>query len=693
MAGPGEGAGGADNSQSFLPAINRAWDWLIAPSRQGLRSNTRLSPTPTAPQVAPSRLTQAPDNGTFLVQPPGAFPIPEPPQPAGNGLGHWEPLGPGGKLVYIGADGQVAIDPDTGTPILFNADGGGGGGDTGLSASIAAAQQAADRAERAREYDQTYARGVVEFDRQFDRRAFENDRDYEQAKQQFAQQFAENQRQFNVGEQNRLSLAREAEAGTNARFGAQQAAEAAQFGAQYGLNAANAENQFNQSAYQTDVTDAMNRYNAQEASRARLSDLALQRDAQAREILKSPSDALARLFFQRGGTSPSPFVSQADLLDRLSAQISAAAPGALPASVARPTFVRPAPYTAPAPFVAPSSNLTPITQPTAAAGRGTNDAIRDFYANLGGPADPNSVVYQAAKNAGYTPPVPGQYPAHAQGTNGFVRERLSVVGDMPSGKGGNPEAVINPTNAPLAVVPLDKESTSEDKDEVKALKAKGAALQYLTDPKLAHMMVDEIHSHRQRLSKSVDAAADAAPHHALGTFSSSYNSIYPGWNDYSSARAGEGLGVTAQNAEAYNQALASQRSDINGLYARLSEQTRAEERAMANPQQPALPNASLALPHQSQEDLASLAMAATGPAGQALLNGGSVNDLRFTDYTGAQQALPSAIQYSRLTDAEKQNLQPVLAAKYNMTLQDLTDQLTARYGGTRSRRESRLSLR
>lgn len=112
----------------------------------------------------------------------------------------------------------------------------------------------------------------------------------QQAAQQFAQSFAENQRQFNV---------------TEAREGKQ--FEASQKMAQAGLN------------------ETIRANKAREADVARTR--ALEEQKHIAEILRNPSDFLARAFSSRGAVSPQATITQADLINNLKSGVDNALRG------------------------------------------------------------------------------------------------------------------------------------------------------------------------------------------------------------------------------------------------------------------------------------------------------------------------------------------------------------------------------
>jgi len=163
-----------------------------------------------------------------------------------------------------------------------------------------------------------------------------------------------------------------------------------------------------------------------------LGTLALNNANFTRDVLKEGGDYLARAYFQRGGQSPLPTISQADIINQLRENISGfqgalstyqGMGGFAPTTVVPTTPTQEAiPTPAPAPAPAP-------TQPTA----------QESLAARTTPGFAQRVEEMRTRVAS------GGVPGFADG--GHTTEPVLKVGE----KGD--EIVINPTNAPIAIIP------------------------------------------------------------------------------------------------------------------------------------------------------------------------------------------------------------------------------------------------
>lgn len=168
-----------------------------------------------------------------------------------------------------------------------------------------------------------------------------------------------------------------------------------------------------------------------------LGTLALNNANFTRDVLKEGGDYLARAYFQRGGQSPLPTISQADIINQLRANIGGFQ-GALssyqgmggfaptttaPKAPVTETFVDPGRAVVPAPVKVP--------QPTA----------QEVLAARTTPGFAQRVEDVRTRVAGAKGGVPG----FAEG--GHTTEPMMKVGE----KGD--EIIINPTNAPIAIIP------------------------------------------------------------------------------------------------------------------------------------------------------------------------------------------------------------------------------------------------
>lgn len=145
---------------------------------------------------------------------------------------------------------------------------------------------------------------------------------------------------------------------------------------------------------------AIDRYTAEEAARARAQQNALEKEKYIADVLRNPSDFVARSFASSGATPPQPVQTQADRINAINTAYAA--------------------------------NPTTVAIPTAAT-TGTNltAAPRLAYGSNG-------------------------LSHYAQGSRlpGFVNDRLAVVGDPQRDGRPNPEVIYNPTGAPISVTPM-----------------------------------------------------------------------------------------------------------------------------------------------------------------------------------------------------------------------------------------------
>ena len=196
------------------------------------------------------------------------------------------------------------------------------------------------------------------------------------------------------------------------------------------------------------------------------------------ELLSRPSDALARLYMQRGGVSPTEKIEMADLLNSFNKQaqnISAATsrfmPSTPPTQLAQPPALaqllqKPVPVST-TPTTAPTSRINSIGQVENYTPWGAQAAVEDDPSTPFDDPYVTSVVNDLndAANAAGGWGVEGSGTDATEGIReieramglaqgGFVKDSRFIVGDQRSGKPtGHEEMVINPTNAPLAVVP------------------------------------------------------------------------------------------------------------------------------------------------------------------------------------------------------------------------------------------------
>lgn len=177
--------------------------------------------------------------------------------------------------------------------------------------------------------------------------------------------------------------------------------------------------------------------------------LALDNAGFTRDVLRSPSDYVARAFFQRGGTSPLPQVSQADIINQLRSNIEGfnkTLSGFNPqvgAYAPPPAYAPPAPQTVTTQATAPAGFVTGQAQATPATAAQTAQVAA-------APSNPFAGFAQIAQRQGQQL---GQF-AHG----GFTQDNMVEVGDSKSGKPtGFEEIVIDlPNDGGLMVIPKDR---------------------------------------------------------------------------------------------------------------------------------------------------------------------------------------------------------------------------------------------
>lgn len=186
-----------------------------------------------------------------------------------------------------------------------------------------------------------------------------------------------------------------------------------------------------------------------------LGQLALANAEFTRDTLRQPSDFVARAFFSRGGDSPLPAVSQADVINQLRENIGGfnSVLGGFNASplnagitgFSAPLAPPPVATGTPVGFIVPATaqeSLAAGTVPTA-----QNVGFEDR------PATPEEArTYQRA-TLGQDPRTPGFVRTRlGLAAGGVTREPMFVVGEEPSGELNDTSEVIeNPTRAPITV--------------------------------------------------------------------------------------------------------------------------------------------------------------------------------------------------------------------------------------------------
>lgn len=264
---------------------------------------------------------------------------------------------------------------------------GSGGGGGGVDNSLGYAQLG----ESQRQFDTEFNEGVRQFDLQYSRNNFESDRAYEQAKYEYATSFAEQQRQFDLGyglDSRSLDLQTELGRG-NLALGQDRLALDSELGRgelQLGRDRLGLDTELGRGYLANDTRRldldtelgrgrlaldtelgrgeldlgnrrlalddrlgtgrlnldtelgrgqlGVNQQAEQRLQRAQVAserlanrDQELQRTQFVTDVLRKPSDFLARAFLQRGGTSPTGMVTQADIINNLKSSINQFAQG------------------------------------------------------------------------------------------------------------------------------------------------------------------------------------------------------------------------------------------------------------------------------------------------------------------------------------------------------------------------------
>jgi len=279
-------------------------------------------------------------------------------------------------LIALGYSTGDAIDlltnsPDTALLLVqagIPAQGGGGGSSSGGGGGGGADYSLgyAQLAENQRQFDLEYQTGLQQFNATFDRKNFESDREYQLAQEQFAQTYAENKRQFDMGYgldskaldlqtelgrgnlslgQDRLSLDRELGMGQlglgrdqlnlDSELGRGRLALDSELGRgrlalddRLGTGRLNLDTELGRGQLGVNQQGELRQQRAQVAAeRLANRDQELQRTQFVTDVLRKPSDFLARAFMQRGGTAPTGMVTQADIINNLKSSINQFAEG------------------------------------------------------------------------------------------------------------------------------------------------------------------------------------------------------------------------------------------------------------------------------------------------------------------------------------------------------------------------------
>lgn len=178
-------------------------------------------------------------------------------------------------------------------------------------------------------------------------------------------------------------------------------------------------------------------------TQTQLGQLGLDRSRFMADVLRNPSDALARLYMQRGGVSPTAFISQADILNSFNQGVAntSAAASALSSSLANDLASK---YngvknpTQPAPVSNPTATLVPPISYYDPGPKGGGAYVGELTPEIKAALD--------------------KYGAGGYAGGGYTNDKV-FIGDE---KGH--ELYFNPTGAPIAIMPHDqtKELVSSD---------------------------------------------------------------------------------------------------------------------------------------------------------------------------------------------------------------------------------------
>lgn len=286
--------------------------------------------------------------------------------------------------------------------------------------------------------------GLQEQSRQFNETQGFNEQQLQQQAFQFAQslglderQAAELSRQFNVGADfNQQQLQQQAlQFAQSLGFDERQAQEvASQFAQSLGFQQQSLQEQARQANQQT----ALSRANTLTNVAPQLGQQALNQSQFIAEILRNPSDFLARAFFQRGGTSPQPEVTQADILSQLSQSLSgldgalgAQAPGGeIGGGFTAPGTAPTGGFTAQTPTAGFTAGQTAGGFEAQAAPTGGFTAGADLTGGFTAGATPTGGLTAQTPEAGFTagPTPTAGFEAQAAPTGGFTADGTPTGG-------------------------------------------------------------------------------------------------------------------------------------------------------------------------------------------------------------------------------------------------------------------------
>lgn len=172
------------------------------------------------------------------------------------------------------------------------------------------------------------------------------------------------------------------------------------------------------------------------------------------KVLSSPSDFIARAFMQRGQASPNTPITQGDLINQINSEYNAnpvayAAPQTNPGqpNLGMPTYAN-GTVDSGGPG---SSNVDPNIDPRIKKEQGRLEGIAKLLQHVTDADTQHRLVDELAQGRSRLSP-----PAMATGSYGTVNDKQAIVGDPQVPGKPNPEMVLNPTGAPIAVVPMNR---------------------------------------------------------------------------------------------------------------------------------------------------------------------------------------------------------------------------------------------
>lgn len=340
-----------------------------------------------------------------------------------------------GLYVWVGEDGKYITNPATGEPLTVDAKDVTGGGGSAEWGRLAVDQERLgfDREKYAQDFTEGTRRWEAEQGIAL-RKLGIDEETLKARRDEFATNFAENQRQFNVTE-GRASL----------EFGERQALERSRL---------NQEGDYQRGQLQL----GQSRLDLERQAQAQENAIRAQQNALAKQqyigkVLSSPSDFIARAFMQRGMVSPNTPITQADLINQIETEyaknpVTYVAPQNTPGA--------PTPKYAEGTPPAPSANASsPPVDPETKRLQTRTDSIAKLLQYIENPDTQHKLVDELAEARGRLSGAANEG-GGTGGQFGMVNDTKAIVGDPQVPGVPNPEMVINPTGAPMAVVPMNR---------------------------------------------------------------------------------------------------------------------------------------------------------------------------------------------------------------------------------------------